>query len=152
MRRAVVTPERPGPGPLPDALLRALELRVARRMEGLLAGDHRSAILGVGSELQQVRPYEVGDDVRQIDWNVTARTNEVHVRVHIAEAGSVEAVSDLAALISLCAQLRADGLPGDGEAWAATAATLGRGPDGRAAWAPGPEAEQALANHRRRVH
>ena len=85
MRRAIVTPERPGPGPLPDALLRALELRVARRMEGLLAGDHRSAILGVGSELQQVRPYEVGDDVRQIDWNVTARTNEVHVRVHIAE-------------------------------------------------------------------
>jgi len=51
----------------------------------------------------------------------------------------------------LYAQLRADGLPGDGEAWAATAATLGRGEDARAAWAPGPEGERALANHRRRV-
>jgi hypothetical protein len=48
-----------------------------------------------------------------------------HGLVRIAEAGTVEAVADLAALISLCAQLRADGLPGDGEAWAATAATLG---------------------------
>ena len=74
-----------------------------------------------------------------------------HGLVRIAEAGPVEAVTDLAALISLCAQLRADGLPGDGEAWAATAATLGRGEDARAAWAPGPEAERALANHRRRV-
>ena len=61
-----------------------------------------------------------------------------HGLVRIAEAGPVEAVTDLAALISLCAQLRADGLPGDGEAWAATAATLGRGEDARAAWAPGP--------------
>jgi hypothetical protein len=71
--------------------------------------------------------------------------------VRIAEAGPVEAVTDLAALISRCSQLRADGLPGDGEAWAATAATLGRGEGARAAWAPGPEAAQALANHRRRV-
>jgi len=74
-----------------------------------------------------------------------------HGLVRIAEAGPVEAVSDLAALISLCAQLRADGLPGDGEAWASTAATLGRGEDARAAWAPGPEAERALASHRLRV-
>ncbi|HEX3687037.1 MAG TPA: hypothetical protein VHU60_05580, partial [Gaiellaceae bacterium] len=54
-----------------------------------------------------------------------------HGLVRIAEAGPVEAVTDLAALISLCAQLRADGLPGDGETWAATAATLGRGEDAR---------------------
>ena len=85
MRRVAVTAAEPGPGPLPDALLRALEIRIARRMEGLLAGDHRSSILGVGTELQQVRPYQFGDDVRQIDWNVTARTSEVHVRVHVAE-------------------------------------------------------------------
>jgi uncharacterized protein (DUF58 family) len=78
-------PERPGPGPLPETLLRALEIDVRRRMEGLLAGDHRSAVLGVGTELAQVRPYQVGDDVRQIDWNVTARTGEAHVRVQIAE-------------------------------------------------------------------
>ena len=70
-----------------------------------------------------------------------------HGLVRVAQAGPVEAVSDLAALISLCAQLRADGLPGDGEAWAATAATLGRGEDARLTWRPGPEAERALEKH-----
>jgi hypothetical protein len=72
-----------------------------------------------------------------------------HGLVRIAEAGTVEAVADLAALISHCAQLRADGLPGDGEAWAATAATLGAGPAVRSAW--GGDAEAALAAHRLRV-
>jgi uncharacterized protein (DUF58 family) len=70
---------------MPDALLRALELTIGRRVEGLLAGDHRSALLGRGSELAQVRPYEPGDDVRLIDWAVTARTQVPHVRVHLAE-------------------------------------------------------------------
>jgi hypothetical protein len=70
-----------------------------------------------------------------------------HGLVRVAQAGPVEAVSDLAALISLCAQLRADGLPGDGEAWAATAATLGRGEGARLEWRPGPAAEQALEKH-----
>ena len=55
-----------------------------------------------------------------------------HGLVRVAEAGKVEAVADLAALISICAQLRADELPGDGEAWAATASTLGEGPEARA--------------------
>jgi uncharacterized protein (DUF58 family) len=54
-------------------------------MQGLLAGDYRSALLGDGSELAQIRPYAPGDDVRQIDWNVTARTGEPHVRVQHAE-------------------------------------------------------------------
>jgi uncharacterized protein (DUF58 family) len=79
------TPERPGPGRMPDALLRALDLSIARRMEGLLAGDYRSTLLGDGTELAQVRPYVPGDDVRRIDWNVTARTREPHVRVQLAE-------------------------------------------------------------------
>jgi uncharacterized protein (DUF58 family) len=70
---------------MPDALLRALEIAVGRRMEGLLAGDYRSSLYGEGTELAQVRPYIPGDDVRHIDWNVTARTNEPHVRVHLAE-------------------------------------------------------------------
>jgi hypothetical protein len=51
-----------------------------------------------------------------------------HGLVRIAEWRSVEAVADLAALISLCAQVRADGTEGDGEAWAASAALLGHGP------------------------
>ncbi|HKU58187.1 MAG TPA: DUF58 domain-containing protein, partial [Gaiellaceae bacterium] len=79
------TPSKPGPGPVPESLLKALELTIARRVEGLLAGDHRSALLGRGTELAQVRPYVAGDDVRLIDWNVTARTTEPHVRVHLAE-------------------------------------------------------------------
>jgi uncharacterized protein (DUF58 family) len=65
--------------------LRALELAVGRRVDGLLAGDYRSAFAGIGSELWQVRPYEPGDDVRRIEWNVTARTNQPHVRVELAE-------------------------------------------------------------------
>jgi uncharacterized protein (DUF58 family) len=54
-------------------------------MEGLLAGDYRSTILGDGTELALIRPYVPGDDVRRIDWNVTARTGDPHVRVQLAE-------------------------------------------------------------------
>jgi uncharacterized protein (DUF58 family) len=79
------TPARPGPGTMPIAFLRALELSIGRRMEGLLAGDYRSILLGEGTELAQVRPYVPGDDVRRIDWNVTARTRVPHVRVQLAE-------------------------------------------------------------------
>jgi uncharacterized protein (DUF58 family) len=79
------TPAQPGPGPLSEPLLRALDLTVRRRVESLLAGEHRSALLGSGSELAQVRPYVAGDDVRRIEWNVTARTGETHVRVDLAE-------------------------------------------------------------------
>jgi uncharacterized protein (DUF58 family) len=81
----VRTPDRPGPGPLSSSSLRALELSVGRRVDGLLAGDYKSAFAGVGSELWQVRPYEAGDDVRRIEWNVTARTGSPHVRVELAE-------------------------------------------------------------------
>jgi uncharacterized protein (DUF58 family) len=70
---------------MPEPLLRALELSIGRRVDGLLAGDHRSSLLGRGSELAQVRPYVPGDDVRLIDWNVTARTREPHIRVQLAE-------------------------------------------------------------------
>ncbi len=79
------SPARPGPGTMPEGLLKALDVSIARRMEGLLAGDFRSNLLGTGSELALVRPYTPGDDVRRIDWNVTARTNETHVRVDLAE-------------------------------------------------------------------
>ena len=70
---------------MPDTLLRALDVTIGRRVHGLLAGDYRSALQGSGTELAQVRPYVPGDDVRLIDWNVTARTDEPHVRIHMAE-------------------------------------------------------------------
>jgi uncharacterized protein (DUF58 family) len=79
------TPDKPGPGPLPEAALRSLDLAVRRRVDSVLSGEFRSSQLGVATELAQVRPYQPGDDVRQIDWLATARTNEPHVRVHVAE-------------------------------------------------------------------
>jgi uncharacterized protein (DUF58 family) len=79
------SPERPGPGPLPAAALRALQIEVGRRLQGMLAGDYRSSQYGEGVELAQVRPYVAGDDVRRIEWNVTARMGEPHVRVNMAE-------------------------------------------------------------------
>jgi uncharacterized protein (DUF58 family) len=70
---------------MPEALLRALDVTIGHRVAGLLAGDYRSAQAGEGSELAQIRPYVPGDDVRRIDWNVVARTQEPHVRVDLAE-------------------------------------------------------------------
>jgi uncharacterized protein (DUF58 family) len=82
-------PDRPGPGPTPAALLRALDLTVRRRVSGLIDGDYRSPLQGGGTELAQIRPYQPGDDVRRIDWNVTARTAEPHVRMHVTERALV---------------------------------------------------------------
>jgi uncharacterized protein (DUF58 family) len=79
------TAARPGPGPMAEGLLRALDISIGRRVEGLLAGDFRSNLLGSGTELAMIRPYVPGDDVRRIDWAVTARTGEPHVRVDLAE-------------------------------------------------------------------
>jgi uncharacterized protein (DUF58 family) len=79
------TPGRPGPGPMPELLLRALDISIGRRVAGLLEGDYRSSALGRGTELAQIREYTPGDDVRQIDWNVTARLHVPHVRVQVAE-------------------------------------------------------------------
>jgi uncharacterized protein (DUF58 family) len=66
-------------------LLRALDLKIGRRIDGLLAGEHRTSAVGLGTELAQVREWEPGDDVRRIDWNATARSGEVQVRVDVAE-------------------------------------------------------------------
>lgn len=75
-------------GPTPDTvagLVRELELTIDRRLDGVLHGDHRGLTPGHGSEPGETRPYQPGDDVRRIDWNVTARTREPHVRDQIAD-------------------------------------------------------------------
>jgi uncharacterized protein (DUF58 family) len=76
---------RQGPGPMPAALVEALDLVVARRAAGVLPGERRAAGVGSGTELAQLRAYQVGDDVRQIDAAATARTGVPHVRVHVPE-------------------------------------------------------------------
>jgi len=64
----------------PETILRRLDLKVARRLEGLLQGDHRSAFRGQGPDLADLREYQFHDDVRHMDWNVTARLGIPHVR------------------------------------------------------------------------
>jgi uncharacterized protein (DUF58 family) len=64
----------------PDALLRRLEWTVIRRLDGLLQGDYRTLWRGAGVDLADLREYQHHDDVRHIDWNVTARLQQPHVR------------------------------------------------------------------------
>ncbi len=66
-------------------VLRRLELTISRRLDGLLQGDHRGLVPAHGSELGETREYQPGDDVRRIDWNVTARAQQAHVRETIAD-------------------------------------------------------------------
>jgi len=70
---------------LSDPVLRRLELTVLRRLDGLLQGDYAGLVPGPGNDAGDARVYEPGDDVRRIDWSLTARTNETHVRDSIAE-------------------------------------------------------------------
>lgn len=69
----------------PEAVLRRIEWTVVRRLDGLLQGDYRTLFHGHGLDLAEVREYQVGDDVRTMDWNVTARTGVPHVRQYLEE-------------------------------------------------------------------
>jgi uncharacterized protein (DUF58 family) len=62
-------------------VLRRLEWTVIRRLDGLLQGDYRTLMRGSGLDLADLREYQLHDDVRHIDWNVTARMQVPHVRV-----------------------------------------------------------------------
>ena len=68
------------PGLTPHRLLRRLEWRVVRRLDGLLQGDHRTSARGQGIDVADLREYTPGDDLRYIDWNVTARMDTPYVR------------------------------------------------------------------------
>ena len=67
------------------AALTQLELLVTRRLDGVLNGDHRGLLPGPGTEPGEARAYEPGDDVRTMDWSVTARTTVPHIRQTIAD-------------------------------------------------------------------
>src|SRR5438270_2431594 len=65
--------------------VKRIQFVTGRQVSDVMAGAYLSVFKGRGMEFDEVRPYVPGDDVRSIDWNVTARTGEPHVRVHLAE-------------------------------------------------------------------
>lgn len=69
----------------PEEIIRRLTLDVGRRLDGMLHGDYMGIVPGRGSEPGEARSYVPGDDVRHIDWNVTARMQDPHIRETIAD-------------------------------------------------------------------
>jgi uncharacterized protein (DUF58 family) len=69
----------------PEEVLRRLQLTITRRLDGLLQGDYQALLPGLGSEPGDSREYQEGDDVRRMDWAVTARTTVPHVRDPVAD-------------------------------------------------------------------
>jgi uncharacterized protein (DUF58 family) len=79
--QASEVPAQPGTAAGAEQVLRRLEWTVLRRLDGLLQGDYRTLMRGTGMDLADLREYQHHDDVRHIDWNVTARLQSPHVRV-----------------------------------------------------------------------
>jgi uncharacterized protein (DUF58 family) len=71
--------------PDPGAVLQRLDWTVLRRLDGLLQGDYRTLFRGFGVELAELREYQLTDDVRSIDWNVTARMQTPYVRQFVED-------------------------------------------------------------------
>lgn len=71
--------------PTPESVLRRIEWKVIRRLDGQLQGDFRTLLHGSGVDVADLREYEPGDDVRHIDWNVTARMVIPHVRTFLED-------------------------------------------------------------------
>jgi uncharacterized protein (DUF58 family) len=90
------TPERTTSLLAPDlmACVRAIQIRTHRLVNTALSGGYRSTFRGQGIEFQEVRPYQPGDEVRSIDWNVTARTGETHVKTYAEERELTELAVD----------------------------------------------------------
>src|SRR3990172_9123815 len=69
----------------PERILQRLDWTVIRRLDGLLQGDYRTLFRGFGLDLADLREYQFGDDVRHIDWNVTARMQIPYVRQYVED-------------------------------------------------------------------
>src|SRR6195952_351293 len=80
-----IPPARQGPGPTTAPPVDALPLSLAPRGAGALPGDRLAPGVGSGTELAQLRPYQLGDDVRQLDPAASARTGVPHVRLQVPE-------------------------------------------------------------------
>src|SRR5437588_11169163 len=109
--------------------IRRLQLRARRAVEDLLGGEYHSVFKGTGMSFEEVREYQPGDDVRAIDWNVTARTGHPFIKRFVEEreltmliavdvsasqrfgTGATTkrgATAELAALLALCAAANND--------------------------------------------
>lgn len=73
------------PAPTPERILQRLDWQVIRRLDGLLQGDYRSLFYGNGVDFADLREYQPEDDIRYIDWNVTARMDAPHVRQYVED-------------------------------------------------------------------
>lgn len=69
----------------PERILQRLDWQVIRRLDGLLQGDYRSLFYGYGVDFADLREYQPGDDIRYIDWNVTARMDTPFVRQYVED-------------------------------------------------------------------
>src|SRR6478609_10378366 len=86
MSKSPQTPSQARPGQqTSETILRKLEWTVLRRLDGVLHGDYRTLFRGFGLDLAGLREYQHSDDVRHIDWNVTARLQTPYVRVYNEE-------------------------------------------------------------------
>lgn len=75
----------PSPAPTPERILHRLDWHVIRRLDGLLQGDYRSLFYGYGVDFADLREYQPTDDIRYIDWNVTARMDTPYVRQYVED-------------------------------------------------------------------
>jgi uncharacterized protein (DUF58 family) len=75
----------PVSGLTPERILQRIDWQVIRRLDGMLQGDYRSLLYGYGVDFADLREYQAEDDIRYIDWNVTARMNTPYVRQYVED-------------------------------------------------------------------
>ena len=75
----------PASGLTPERILQRIDWQVIRKLDGMLQGDYRSLLYGYGVDFADLREYQAEDDIRYIDWNVTARMNTPYVRQYVED-------------------------------------------------------------------
>src|SRR5512139_2552106 len=75
----------PASGLTPERILQRIDWQVIRKLDGLLQGDYRSLLYGYGVDFADLREYQAEDDLRYIDWNVTARMDTPYVRQYVED-------------------------------------------------------------------